>query len=84
MAVSRSSRALDAVLNEGGEEARALRDNVDRTRLWHYRTGSQKPSTPMAGDIERLSGGLVPANGWKDDALPASPPPDADAAEVAS
>lgn len=68
---SRSSIALDTLLDIGGEKAEAIRKStIHRTVLWRYRTGLGKPDVESAALLERLSGGEVAANGWED--LPAA------------
>lgn len=66
MAASKSSEALDALLDEDCPEARAIIDAYHRTVLWRYRTGRGKPDADGVAEIERLSGKRVPANGWRD------------------
>jgi hypothetical protein len=78
---SLSSRALDALLKRKDDDAKAMKmaledenEGVHRTVLWRYRTGTGKPGVEGAAKIERITGGLVPANGWEDiaDEPPAS------------
>jgi len=66
MGLSAASRALDELLNRGGDDAQQIRDKVDRMQLWRYRHGKGKPSAETAAKLEELSGGTVPANGWVD------------------
>ncbi len=62
---SPSSLALDALLDEGGDAADAVREKINnRTTLWRYRTGRTVPPADVASEIEVLSAGRVPANGW--------------------
>lgn len=68
---SDSSRALDALLNEGGDFARAVADaftaeKIHRTVVWRYRNGRGKPDADTIAKIERITRGRVPANGWED------------------
>ena len=65
--MSTSSRALDALLEEGGELAETIGDVAHRTVLWRYRKGKGKPDAETIARLERASGGRVPANGWEDD-----------------
>lgn len=68
MAESRSSRSLDALLDADCDEARSIRGStIHRTVLWRYRTGKGKPAAAAAAELDRLSNGKVPANGWEDD-----------------
>ena len=68
MAASQSSRALDALLDEGGTEAEAIKSSaIHRTVLWRYRKGKGKPDAETVALLERLSAGRVPANGWEDE-----------------
>lgn len=67
MAHSVSSRALDVLLEQGGEVAEAIKESkIHRTQLWKYRTGKRKPEADTIAILDRLSGGAVPANGWED------------------
>lgn len=72
---SRSSRALDRVLNRGGPKAEAVLALVkpgpmavmDRTSLWRYRNGKTTPPADVASKIHAATRGTVPANGWASD-----------------
>lgn len=68
MAESKSSRALDTLLEEGGEVAERVKQSIERTTLWRYRNGKAMPPADSAAELERLTDGEVPANGWE--ALP--------------
>lgn len=68
---SDSSRALDALLNDGSDFAKAVADaftaeKIHRTVVWRYRNGKGKPDADTIAKIERITGGRVPANGWED------------------
>lgn len=68
MAHSQSSRALDALLRRGGEDADAIRaSQIHAPNLSRFRNGHTKPSIVTAILLERLSSGEVPANGWEDE-----------------
>ncbi len=67
MAISRSSRDLDSLLDEGGSEADAIKGSIHRTVLWRYRKGKGKPDADTVALLERLSSGRVQANGWEDE-----------------
>jgi hypothetical protein len=75
--MSTSSRALHALLEEGGEQAEAVKLVAHRTVLWRYRNGNGKPDVVTATKLERASEGRVPANGWEDDAAEAKSSPHA-------
>lgn len=66
MAESVASRALNQLLDEGGELADAVRAVVHRTVLWRYRTGRGKPDVDTAAKLEEASAGRVQANAWPD------------------
>jgi hypothetical protein len=69
MAMSPSSRNLDACLTEGGPVAEAIKgSDIHRTRLHAYRTGKSKPDADTIAKLHRLSGGRVAADGWEDEA----------------
>lgn len=69
MSQSLSSRALDELLNEGGDAADAVKGSgIHRTLLHRYRTGKGKPDAETVAKLDRVSGGRVPANGWEDTA----------------
>lgn len=65
VAESRSSRQLDALLVAGGEVAEKIKAAVERTTLWRYRKGKSTPPADAASELERVTEGLVPANGWE-------------------
>ena len=67
MGLSLSSRALDQLLEAGGEQAEAIKGLLHRTVLWRYRTGKGKPDADTIAKLDRLSEGFVPANGWEDE-----------------
>ena len=69
MAASRSSKALDHLLDVGGPEAESIKSEsgIHRTVLWRYRTGKGKPDADTVAILDRLTGGKVPANGWEDE-----------------
>lgn len=75
MAESIASRALDALLIEGGPVADSVRDVAHRTVLWRYRKGKGKPDVQTAARLEEASGGRILANAWSDvdDADPVAP-----------
>ena len=52
------------VLNEDGEEAKAIKAEVHRTMLWRFVTGRRSPDADTIAKLHRLSGGRVPADGW--------------------
>lgn len=67
---SHSSVALDELFNEGTEEAKAMKAELEgkaahRTVLWRYRKGLSKPDAETVAVIERITHGRVPANGWE-------------------
>lgn len=62
--VSRSSEALGVVLDEDGPEAEALKRKIHFTLLYAYRAGRTKPGLERAFEIQDLSAGRVPADGW--------------------
>lgn len=66
MALSNSAIALHRLLEEKTPETEALTARYHRTALWRYRKGDRKPDVETAAEIERISGGRVPANGWED------------------
>jgi hypothetical protein len=79
MAMSNSALALHRFLEEKTPEAKAVRDKYHYTALWRYRTGQRKPGVEIAADLERMTNGRVPANGWENlpDADLQSHPPEA-------
>lgn len=75
MGPSRSSRALDDLLEGGGREADAIAKEFHRTVLWRYRKAKGKPDADGVALLERMSGGRVPANGWEDEGTRGKPKP---------
>lgn len=65
---SRSSVALDELLDRGGDAAEAIRTRFHRTMLWRLRTGRRLPEIETATELHRLSGGRVPIDGWTEPA----------------
>lgn len=76
MAETRASRALGEILNEGGPAAERVKARIpDRTTLWRYRNGKTTPPADVASDLDRITDGRVPADGWSsEDAAPDSSP----------
>ena len=68
-----SGVALKTLLEEDGEEAKAIREAIHRTQLWRFTTGRGKPGADNLAQIAALSRGRVPADGWGDG--PATLPP---------
>lgn len=66
-----SAIALGKYVDEHG--SKPFEGIVHRTGLWHFKTGSRKPDSKTATEIERVTGGLVPANGWYTDGELKSP-----------
>lgn len=64
---SRSGKALNKLLREGGEEAEAIFEQVHFTRLYAYCAGRSRPNFEKARLIEKLSKGRVPLSGWVSD-----------------
>lgn len=62
--VSYSARALRAVLDEGGQMARDIRDRVESGGLSRYCRGHRRPDVDTAAALHDLSYGRVPAHGW--------------------
>jgi hypothetical protein len=65
--MSRSARALAEVLDEGGEEAVAIKAAIHRTMLWRFAAGKRKPEAETLAKMHQLSGGRVAADGWTDE-----------------
>lgn len=63
-ASSPASRALDALLTEGGPEAEKVAARFHRTMLWRFRTGRRMPDIVTASALHALSGGRVAIDGW--------------------
>lgn len=64
---SRSSEALGLVLDEDGAEAAALKNRIHFTLLYAYRGARTRPGLERAFEIQTLSNGRVPADGWLPD-----------------
>lgn len=69
MGPSAASRALDEILEEGGELAERVKkeSGMHRTRLHTYRKGKGKPDADGIAKLHRITGGRIPADGWEDD-----------------
>jgi hypothetical protein len=73
--ITASSTELDAVLEEGGDVASKIQEEVrsgalHRTQLWKYRTGRDRPGPDLMELFDRLSGGRIAATGWAKVSLP--------------
>lgn len=67
--ITASSTELDAVLDEDGDVAAKIHEEVERktlhrTQLWKYRTGRDRPGPDLIEMFERVSGGRIAATGW--------------------
>lgn len=62
--MSTSSQELERLIRLGGPEAEAVKALTSRSTLWRWRRGTRVPSATEAGDIERITRGRIPANGW--------------------
>ena len=67
--ITASSTELDAVLEEGGEIATKILEEVERktlhrTQLWKYRTGRDRPGPDLIEMFDRVSRGRIAATGW--------------------
>jgi len=70
--LSRGSIALRRLLDDGGEDAEAVRAAVHRTQLWRYLNG-KSPTVEIAARIERESKGRIPAGWWGEPAHESTP-----------
>lgn len=64
-ALSPAAEQLNAIVEDGGELAKAVRAALDRSQLSLFRRGLSAPSVQTAATLEELTGGRVAANGWK-------------------
>ena len=64
---SKASRALDRVLNQGGEVADRIKEAIHRTQLWRFRTGRGNPDANTIAVLHRLSDGAIAASQWGDE-----------------
>lgn len=75
LVLTASQHELDQVLEEDGDVAALIHDEVKRgtmhrTQLWKYRTGRDRPGPDMIGLFARLSEGRIAAEGWEKGTLP--------------
>lgn len=69
MPMTPSACALDKLIRKDPVWLRRLKPYIHRTLIWEYRTGRAIPGGKTASDLEALTGGLVPANGWTNNKL---------------
>lgn len=62
--LSKSARALVRVLDEGGPLAEKIRGRFHYTVLWRWKTGRRAAGRATAFELEKMSGGQIPADGW--------------------
>lgn len=62
---SRSSRALQQILEGDDEAAAVYATGIHRTQLWKYSTGRGKPDADGVAKLHRATGGKVAADGWE-------------------
>ena len=62
--ISRASRALAAIMAEGGDAATRLGRVIHRVQLASYTSGRRRPDVDTANRIEALTDGQVPIGDW--------------------
>jgi hypothetical protein len=68
-----ASRALDELLEAGGALAETVKEKYERTTLWRWRNGHSTPLANDASDLDKLTKGRVPADGWSAEGETAPP-----------